>query len=69
MRNAVSHIAMIGLVAGFVGPALAAEPQSIDWAKIPTQSIAVFYPSTYDWLLSGAHPGAAPVSASNGRPI
>jgi len=64
MRNAVSHIAMIGMVAGFVGPALAAEPQSIEWSKIPTQSITVFYPglSTYDSLLSAAHPGATPVS-------
>src|SRR6187551_696558 len=63
MRNAISHVrhfAVIGLVMGFVSPALAAEPQSIDWSKIPTQSITLFYPglSTYDWLLSPAHPGA-----------
>ena len=63
MRNAVSHVrhfAMIGLVMGFVGTALAADPQSIDWSKIPTKSITLFYPgqSTYDWLVSPAHLGA-----------
>jgi len=61
----VRHVAMIGLVAGFVSPALAADPQKIDWPKIPTKSITLFYPgaSTYDWLVSAAHPGAKPVEA------
>ncbi|MGB3660272.1 MAG: ethylbenzene dehydrogenase-related protein, partial [Pseudolabrys sp.] len=60
MRNAISHVAMIGLALGFVGPALAIEPQSINWSKIPTKEIRLFYPglSTYDWLLSPAHAGA-----------
>lgn len=64
MRNIVSRAAVIALAVGLSGPALAADPQSIDWSKIPTQSIALFYPglSTYDWLLSPAHPGATPVS-------
>ena len=67
MRNAISHVrhfAVIGLVMGFVSLALSAEPQSIDWSKIPTQSITLFYPglSTYDWLLSPAHPGATLVN-------
>ena len=60
MRNVISHVATIGLVVGFVGPALAVEPQSIDWSNIPTKSITLFYPgqSTYDWLVSPAHLGA-----------
>ena len=60
MRNIISHVAMIGLALGFVGPALAIEPQSISWSKIPTKEIRLFYPglSTYDWLLSQAHAGA-----------
>ena len=53
MRNAISHVAMIGLALGFVAPALAIEPQSINWSKIPTKETRLFYPglSTYDWLL------------------
>ena len=64
MRNAVSHVAMIGLALGFVAPALAIEPQSINWSKIPTKEIRLFYPglSTYDWLLSPAHAGAKMVA-------
>ena len=37
MGNAISHVAMIGFALGFVHPALAIEPQSIDWSKIPTK--------------------------------
>jgi cytochrome c551/c552 len=64
MRNIVSRAAVIGLAVGLSGPALAADPQSIDWSKISTQSITLFYPglSTYDWLLSPAHSGATLVS-------
>jgi hypothetical protein len=60
MRTAISRVAMIGLALGFVGPALAIEPQSINWSKIPMKEIRLFYPglSTYDWLLSPAHAGA-----------
>jgi hypothetical protein len=60
MRNAISRVAMMGLALGFVSPTLAIEPQSINWSKIPTKEIRLFYPglSTYDWLLSPAHAGA-----------
>src|SRR5262245_3574300 len=46
------------------GPVLAADPQSIDWSKIPTKQITLFYPgeSTYEWLLSPGHVGAKQVS-------
>ena len=47
-----------------LGPALSAEPQSIDWSKIPTKSVTLFYPgeSTYEWLRSPGHAGAKQVS-------
>ncbi len=56
MRNAISS-AMICIAAGIVSPALAADPQTIDWPKIPAKSITLFYPgqSTYDFLLSADH--------------
>jgi hypothetical protein len=71
MQNVLSrvrHVAMVGLAAGFVSPALAADPQKIDWPKIPTKSITLFYPgvSTYEWLTSPEHAGAQPVSAGMG---
>ena len=60
MRCKFSSAAMICLAAGLITPALAADPQSIDWPKIPTKSITLFYPglSTYDWLVSPGHAGA-----------
>jgi hypothetical protein len=47
-----------------VAPALAAEPQSIDWSKIPAKSVTLFYPgeSTYEWLTGAGHAGAKQVS-------
>jgi hypothetical protein len=38
-------------------PALAADPATIDWSKIPAKSVKLFYPgqSSYEWLLSDAH--------------
>jgi hypothetical protein len=46
-------------------PALATDPQSIDWSKIPTKVMTLFYPgeSTYEWLASPGHAGAEPVRA------
>jgi hypothetical protein len=43
------------------GPALAADPATIDWGKIPVVTVPLFYPgqSSYEWLLSDAHKGAA----------
>jgi Ethylbenzene dehydrogenase len=47
-----------------LGPALAADPQSIDWSKIPAKSVTLFYPgeSTYEWLTGPGHVGAKQVS-------
>ncbi len=55
MRNKTA--ALLGAVALMGGPALAADPATIDWSKIPAKSITLFYPgqSTYDWLLSPDH--------------
>src|SRR3990172_9889604 len=46
-------------------PAIAADPAKIDWSKVPASAVTLFYPaqSTYQWLRSPDHPGAAPVSA------
>lgn len=52
-------------IAAFVaGSALAADPAAIDWSKIPTKTLTLFYPaqSTYQWLVSSEHPGAQPVA-------
>lgn len=41
--------------------ASAADPATINWASVPSRTINLFYPaqSTYQWLRSPAHPGAA----------
>jgi len=43
------------------GSALAADPATIDWGKVPVVTVPLFYPgqSSYEWLLSDAHKGAA----------
>jgi hypothetical protein len=57
MRYAVRLVAMLFAGASIFNPAFAVDPQTIDWSKIPSKSIALFYPgqSTYDWLLSPGH--------------
>jgi hypothetical protein len=49
-------LAVIGM-----GTALAADPAKIDWGKVPTVNVPLFYPgqSSYEWLISDAHKGAA----------
>jgi hypothetical protein len=43
------------------GSAMAADPAKINWNKIPTAKLTLFYPgqSSYEWLRSAAHKGAA----------
>ena len=43
--------------------ALAADPATLDWSKVPTKSVTLFYPgqSSFQWLRSNAHPGAQAV--------
>ena len=49
-------LALIGM-----GSALAADPAKINWSKIATTKIPMFYPgqSTYEWLRSDEHKNAA----------
>ncbi len=53
----------VSIAAAFAGQALAADPASIDWSKVPTKALTLFYPgeSTYQWLRSPGHMGAAMV--------
>ncbi len=52
---------ILALAALIAGPALAADPAAIDWSKIPAVKVPLFYPgqSSYEWLRSDAHKGAA----------
>jgi hypothetical protein len=45
----------------YVNAALAADAQSIDWSKVPTNAIKLFYPgqSSYEWLRGDGHKGAS----------
>jgi hypothetical protein len=48
----------------FAGGVLAADPATIDWKRVPTRTLTLFYPgqSTYQWLRSSSHPGAQMVT-------
>src|SRR3990172_3728433 len=63
MNKSAFILAFAALIAG---PALAADPAAIDWSKIPTVKVPLFYPgqSSYEWLRSDAHPGAAVVKTN-----
>ena len=63
MKRTAVAAAQVLLAVSFTNPALAADPRTIDWQKIPAQSITLFYPaeSTYDWLVSRGHKGARSV--------
>jgi hypothetical protein len=47
----------LGAFACAAVPAMAADPVTIDWAKIPPASVILFYPgqSSYEWLRSDVH--------------
>ena len=53
-----------GIAAILAGSAFAAEPARIDWSKVPASKLTLFYPgqSTYEWLRSKDHGGAAKVA-------
>ncbi|TAN63487.1 MAG: hypothetical protein EPN20_09600 [Magnetospirillum sp.] len=46
-----------GLAVLVAGPALAADPATIEWSKIPSVTVPMFYPgqSSYEWLRSPEH--------------
>jgi hypothetical protein len=47
----------LGMLACAAVPAMAADPATIDWTKIPPASVMLFYPgqSSYEWLRSDVH--------------
>lgn len=49
------------ILAGLASSAFAADPASIDWSKVNTVNVALFYPgqSSYEWLRGPEHKGAA----------
>lgn len=55
----------ISLAAAFavasMGPALAIEPDKIDWSKIPATELTLFYPgqASWEWMNSAAHKAGA----------
>jgi hypothetical protein len=51
---------VLGFSALAAGSALAADPATIDWSKVPLNSVTLFYPgqSSYEWVRSSVHPGA-----------
>lgn len=53
-------ILFLSLAAIGIGSAVAADPAKINWGKIPTAKVHMFYPgqSTYEWLRSEEHKGA-----------
>jgi len=56
--------AVFGFAALLAGPALAADPATIQWAKVPATKLSLFYPgqSTYEWVRSKEHGGASKVT-------
>ncbi len=54
-------IYILGFALLFAGSAFAADPATINWAKVPATKIQLFYPgqSSYQWLRSPAHKGAS----------
>ena len=51
------------VVAALSATAFAADPATLDWSKVPTTTVTLFYPgqSSYEWLRGSAHPGAGAV--------
>jgi hypothetical protein len=47
----------LSVLACAAAPAMAADPATIDWTKIPPASVMLFYPgqSSYEWLRSNDH--------------
>jgi hypothetical protein len=58
-RLLICLVAIVGM------PAMAADPSTIDWRKMKSTTVTLFYPgqSSYEWLRKDAHPGAEAVKA------
>ncbi|MCK2096206.1 ethylbenzene dehydrogenase-related protein [Thauera aromatica] len=63
MKKTAVFLGVSVIVAGCAS--VATGPQAIDWNKIPATKVALFYPgqSSYQWLRSEAHAGAAKETA------
>lgn len=63
MKKTAVFLGVSVIVAGCAS--MATGPQAIDWNKIPATKVALFYPgqSSYQWLRSEAHAGAAKETA------
>ena len=50
-------VLLVGCSTLFAGTAVPADVASIDWSKIPTKNVKLFYPgqASYQWLISPAH--------------
>ncbi len=48
---------LMGVAILVAGPAFAGDPAAVDWSKVPTKTIKLFWPgqSTYQWLRSPQH--------------
>ncbi|NMG30260.1 ethylbenzene dehydrogenase-related protein [Aromatoleum evansii] len=53
-------VLLVGLAVLGMGAAQAADPAKINWGKIPTVTVPLFFPgqSSYEWLRTEAHEGA-----------
>lgn len=60
MKYLLSAAVITGATIGMLSAALAADPRTIDWTKVPSKPVTLFYPgqSTTDWLLGPDHKGA-----------
>ena len=58
-------VSILGLAALACTGAFAANPATIDWAKVPVATVPLFYPgqSSYEWLRSTKHDGAKRTAA------
>lgn len=57
MRYTMTGVLLAGVAVVLTGQAGAADLATIDWNRIPTKQVTLFYPgqSTYDWLISPEH--------------
>ena len=62
-------IVSIVLLAFVSGPVAAADPATIDWSKVPQQTVTLFYPgqSSYEWLRDDHKEGKGAKAVRDGR--
>ena len=60
MRQVALGMVLATALLAATGTGWTADPQAIDWSRIPARSLTLFYPgeSTYDWLVGANHKGA-----------